>query len=200
MVAAALGLWGIFGSAIVSWLRKPKLELIFDRLSEFSEIIGDYWCLRLPVSNRTGRRSATAIEVFLESIREEHAKHPLQLPTYLPVRILWAHDRKAVCDRIAGGAYRLLDLGHLTFKINIKADFVEAVVFRLPDANPVALGFITEIDPAALRLGLPVGSYIIGFLVASDSSAERYRFKLTVRGQPFEPKAKLERYLHIEPA
>jgi hypothetical protein len=180
MVAAALGLWGIFGSAIVSWVRKPNLELVFDRVSDFSEIIGQNWCLRVPVSNRTGRRSATAIEVFLESIRQEHVKNPLQSPKCLPVRLLWTHDRKPVCDRIAGGAYRLLDLGYLVFAAETKPDGV---------------AFDLEIDQKPV---LAVGSYVVGFLVTSDSSMKRYRFNMTIYDRHFEPKAKLERYLDIE--
>src|SRR5947207_7421835 len=120
IVAAVLGLWGIFGPPIVSWLWKPKLELVFDKLSGFSEIINGNWCLRLPVLNRTGRRSATAIEVFLESIRQEHVRNRPQPSTYLPVRLLWTHERKPVSDRIAGGAYRLLDFGYLIFTTKLK--------------------------------------------------------------------------------
>jgi len=197
MVALALGLLGIFGPAIVSRLCKPKLELVFDKLSKFSEVIQGNWCLRLPVSNRTGRRSTTAIEVFLESIRHEHVKNPRPLPTYLPVRLLWTHERKPVCDRIAGGAYRLLDFGYLVFTPKVTP---ASELDSIADTRPDALAIDTEIYPSSGRLELAVGSYIIGFLVTSDSSVKRYRFKFTISDQPFEPKAKLKRYLQIEPA
>ncbi len=200
IVAAALGLYGAFWTSFWPWVRKPTLELGFNRLSEFSEPIGDVWWLRLPVSNGAGRRSAQNVEVFLESIREEYVQHPLQIPTFLPIRLMWAHGGGPVCDRIAGGAYRLLDLGQLTFTINSGTGFVEAVMARLSEANPVVLGFTTEIVPTAQQLGLPVGSYTLGFLIASESTVDRHSITITIRNQLLEHGAGLQQYLHFQTA
>jgi hypothetical protein len=200
IVAAALGLYGAFWSNFWPWLRKPVLELGFDRFSEYSELIGNVWWLRLPVSNRASRRSAQNVEVFLESIREEYVQHPLQIPKFLPIRLIWAHGGGPVCDRIAGGAYRLLDLGQLTFTIKSGTGFVEAVMARLSEANPMVLGFTTEIIPIAQKLGLPVGSYTLDFLIASDSTVDRRSITITIRNQLLEQGAGLQQYLHVQTA
>jgi hypothetical protein len=190
IVAAVLGLWGVVGPIIVRWVWKPKLELVFDRLSDFSEIRDGKRCLRLPVSNWTRHPVANNIEVFLESIRNEHVKKPRPLATYLPVRLLWSHGSKPVCDRIASGAYRLLDIGYLVFTVGPKQ------LLDPDSARADALVFYTEVG----TLELAIGSYVIGFLVTSHSSVKRYRFKLTIRDQAFDPKAKPKRYLKIESA
>jgi hypothetical protein len=113
---------------------------------------------------------------------------------------MWAHGGGPVCDRIAGGAYRLLDLGQLTFTINSGTGFVEAVMARLSEANPVVLGFTTEIIPIAQKLGLPVGSYILDFLIASDSTVDRPSITITIRNQLLEQGAGLQQYLHVQTA
>lgn len=200
IVALILGLYGISGPPLRAWIRKPKLRLEIGKLAEHSELVGDVFVLRIPVSNQRGRRAAKEVEVFLESIGEEHVEHPLQLPKYLPLRLLWCHGESPICDHVAGGAYRLLDLGRLTFTINSETGFVEAVMARLNEANPIVLGFRTEIVPNFEQLGLPVGSYTLGFLIISKSTAERQKITLTVRNQLLEYGLPLSSYVHINAA
>ena len=102
IIALALGLYGAFGAPFVSWVRRPILGLEVQRLDKHSELSTDRrnFILRVPVSNRRGRRAGTEVEVFLESVQEESAGHRVQLPTYLPVRLLWCHGDSVVCDRM----------------------------------------------------------------------------------------------------
>jgi hypothetical protein len=94
----------------------------------------------------------------------------------------------------------LLDRGQLTFTINSGTGFVEAVMARLSEATPVVLGFTTEIIPIAQKLGLPVGSYTLDFLIASDSTVDRCSITITIRNQLLEHGAGLQRYLHVQMA
>ena len=197
IVALVLGVYGILGPSLLAWIRKPKLLLEVSKLEEHSEMIGDVFMLRIPVSNQKGRKAAKEIEVFLESIVEEHVEHPIRIPKYLPLRLLWCHGETPICDHIAGGAFRLLDLGHLTFTINSETGFVEAVMARLNEANPIVLGFRTEIIPNFAQLGLPVGSYTLRFLIVSASTAERQKITLTVRNQLLQYELPLSSYIHI---
>src|SRR2546430_5436351 len=79
IVAAALGVYGAFWRPFVSWIRRPKLRIETERLAEYSELIGDIFFLRVPIANGKRKRAAKEIEVFLESIREEHVDYPLKL-------------------------------------------------------------------------------------------------------------------------
>ena len=159
IIALGLGLWGILGPPITGWIKCPKLKLCFSDLTDHSELINDKYHLRVPVSNAEGKVPATDVEVFLLSIIQKHVPDPIQLPTYLPIRLVWAPGRQPDIDRIAGGTQRLLDLGQLTFTINSATSFLEAVSARIDEKNPVLLGFNLEIVPTAGRIGLPVGSY-----------------------------------------
>ena len=198
IVALMLGLYGVFGKALIARIWRPQLRLEVDMLAEYSELIDDVFVLRVSVSNQGGRSAAKQVEVFLERIREEHVKYPLQLPKYLPVRLLWCHGTGAICDRIAGGAQRLLDFGQLTFTINSRTGFVEAIKARLNEVNPVVLGFSAEIVPTFGKLGLPSGSYAIDFLITSESSARRQTVKLSIRNQLLDYTLPLSRYIEIE--
>jgi hypothetical protein len=197
IVALVLGVYGIFGPPIGAWIRKPRLRLEIGKLADHSELIGDVFMLRIPVSNEKGCRAAKEIEVFLESIVEEHVDHPIHVPKYLPLRLLWCHGQGPICDHIAGGAFRLLDLGQLTFTINSETGFVEAVMSRLNEANPIVLGFSTEIVPTFAQLGVPVGSYTLGFLIVSASTGERQKMTVTVRNQLLQHGLPLSSYIHI---
>src|SRR5262245_14712976 len=99
IVALALGLYGIFGAPLIAWIRKPILRLEVERLEEHSELSTDplIFALRVPVSNRKGRRAGTEVEVFLESIQGQDAGRQVRA-TFLPVRLLWSHGDSAVCD------------------------------------------------------------------------------------------------------
>jgi hypothetical protein len=135
-----------------------------ERLDEHSDLITDrrILYLRVPVSNRKGRKAATEVEVFLESIQEQAAGRRVQLPTYLPLRLLWCHGDSAVCDRIAGGAYRLLDLGSLvsqTGRYNPNTDETD-------ETDVTELELRTEIW-SRFRVSLPLGSYTIQLLITS---------------------------------
>src|SRR5262249_43556195 len=133
IVALALGLYGAFGAPLVSWIRRPILRLEVQRLDRHSELSPDrsQFILRVPVSNPKGRRAGTEVEVFLESVEEKGASHRVRLPTYLPVRLLWCHGGSAVCDRIAGGAHRLLDLAQIVSEYDPKTDTAQTDVNKL---------------------------------------------------------------------
>jgi hypothetical protein len=156
---------------LASWLWKPNLRLEVERLANHSELSKDcrQFFLRLPVSNRKGRRAGTEIEVFLESVQESGAGHRVHLPTYLPVRLLWSHGKAAVCDRIPGAAYRLLDLGYVVSKPG-KYD-PETDTMDHTDVNELV--FETEIS-SKVYVGLPLGSYKVQFLITSASTARRH--------------------------
>jgi hypothetical protein len=200
IVALILGLYGIFGPPFLARVRKPKLRLEFGKLADHSELVDDVFVLRIPVSNRRGRNAAKEVEVFLESIVEEHVEHPLRLPKYLPLRLLWCHGESPICDHIGSGAHRLLDLGKLTFTINSKTGFVEAVKSRLNEETPVVMGFRTEIIPNFEQLGLPVGAYTIGFLIISATSAERQKLTFTIRNQRLDHGLPLSSYISVDAA
>ncbi len=197
IVALVLGLWGIFGPPIVRWIKQPKLKLVFSELTEHSELLDDIYHLRVPVANADGKSPATDVEVFLLTIVQEHVKDPIQLPTYLPIRVVWAHGGQPVSDRIAGGTQRLLDLGHLTFTINSTTGYEEAISARIEEANPALLGFNLEIIPTSGRIGLPVGTYTLKFLISSSESTFRQSFVVTVRNRRLQDGERLGDYLHI---
>lgn len=181
IVALILGLIGFFAPMIGRWISKPNLKLEIAKMADHSEFVGDDLFIRIPVSNGTRKQPAEAVEVFVESIRELDVQEPLDLPRYLPIRILWTHGVGPVCDRIAGGAYRLFDLGVLKFTINSETGFIAAVSARIDDENPVALQFQYEIAPTAGQIGLPSGLYTLTFLLACGASVKRQKVEIEIK-------------------
>jgi hypothetical protein len=198
IIALGLGLWGIFGPSFTMRITRPTLRLCFSDLAVHSERIDDTFHLRVPVANAEGKVPATDVEVFLLSITQEHVPHPIQMPTYLPIRLVWAHGGHPVVDRIAGGTKRLLDLGHLAFTINSASSLSDAIFARIDQANPVSLGFNLEIIPTAGRIGLPMGSYKLKFLISCSECTIHQSAVFTVRNRHLEDGNILADYLHIE--
>ena len=198
IIALGLGLWGIFGPSITRRIYRPTLRLCFCDLATHSERINDTFHLRVPVANTEGKIPATDIEVYLLSITQEDVQDPIQVPTYLPIRLVWAHGGQPVVDRIAGGTKRLLDFGHLTFTTNSTTSFVEAISARIDQANPILLGFNLEIVPTAGRIGLPMGSYRLKFLISCSEGTIHQRAVVTLRNRHLEDGNMLADYLHIE--
>ena len=155
IVVGILGLYGAFWKPLASWIWKPILRLEVERLADHSDLSHDrrMFVLHIPVSNRARRRAATDIEVFLESIQRQHADRRFELPTYLPVRLLWCHGQSAICDRIAGGAYRLLDLGYITSQRGT----YDPATDKTEQTDLNELGFRTEIS-SRFPVHLPIGS------------------------------------------
>ena len=179
IVALLLGLWSIFGAPIVSFVRRPSLSLDWHKCFMHSERVEDAYWVRVPVMNRWWVKAAANVEVFLEAVEELHSNHPLVLPRYLPIRIRWTHGSASICDRIAPGSYRLLDLATLAFAINSETAFVDTVMIRLSHENPVHLRFNCEIQPVQGHIALPVGTFRLKFLVTSDVSVQRQSATVT---------------------
>jgi len=197
IVALALGLYGAFWPPVAAWFRRPRLRLDVERLAKHSELSNDcsQFILRLPVSNRKGQRAGTEIEVFLESVQEQDGARRVQLPTYLPVRLLWCHGHSAVCDRIPGAAYRLLDLGYVISepgKYDPTTDTADQT-----DVNELV--FQTEISNK-FKVGLPLGSYKVEFLITSASTAHRQSVSVSVRSEYLRKKLPLSDYIDVRPA
>src|SRR6266446_9583034 len=75
IVALTVSIVGAFSKSIGAWIRKPRLKLLVNRLSEHSEVVSvaekAFWQLRLPIKNNGWRGAATNVEVFLSSIGKE---------------------------------------------------------------------------------------------------------------------------------
>lgn len=196
-MALALGLAGILWPLIAARIRCPKLDLRFSLLDVHSEIRDDVFHLRLPVSNAAGKAPAEDVEVFLEFICGDHVTEELVLPRFLPIRLVWAHGIGPVCDRIAGGAYRLIDFGALTFTINSTTGLERALVAFCEGENPILLELHFEILPSMGQVALPVGTYTFGFLIASKSSVCRQQVTLSVLRRGFDDGAELATFVQI---
>lgn len=197
IIALSLGLWSIVGAPFIEWIRKPRLSFVWDKCFMHSELVGDAYFIRLPVTNASWVKPGNSVEVFLEQIEELHSNHPLQLPRYLPIRIKWTHGGALICDRIAPGTYRLLDLADLAFTINSETDFVDAVMTRLRNANPAHLSFNCEVESAQGRIALPVGTFRLSFLITSDRSINRQHATITLKQRHLEEPYDIAQHLTI---
>jgi len=190
IIATLLGLYGAFWIPLIQWLRRPKLKIEFDRIANFSEPSDHAWFLRVSVINdasrigRIYRSSAQNVEVFLESIAAQDNDGVLELPAYFPIRLVWTHLDSPTCDRIVGGGYRLLDFGNLDFTYRgYSIDQDGRTEF---ESDPPLLRFQTEQVHSSGSFGLPVGTYVITFLIVSENTFERQSISLTVFDQVFE--------------
>jgi len=174
IVALGVAVIGAFWNSIKSWLRKPRLVPLADRVFVHSELVSidgeAFWQLRLPIKNKAWRRAATNVEVFLSDIKETTGSELFSQPTYLPIRLQWSHARGLVCERIASGVYRLLDLGKVR-----------------PGTEPVSVTFDTEIPRVNQDLVLPDGCYILRIIVAADGVTKRYRLRLRLKEKILGP-------------
>lgn len=197
ILALVLGLLGIIGPSISRWFWKPKLNLEARKVIDHSDLHDDVFHLRLPVSNAKGKNPAADVEVFLEYIQMDHATDPVELPRYLPIRLTWAHGGGAICPRIAGGAYRLLDLGVISFTVNSETDFITAFSAYVDNINPISLCFNAEVAANSTKLGVPSGAYTLGFLIASNSSVCRQKIRIVLKRREIDASLPLSSYLEI---
>ena len=183
----ALGLAGFVLSCLVAikpiwWrLQRPKLRLRPDLIDGHSDPYDPYESLfvtlRLPVENVEAswirhRQAAKKVEIHLESIRRMGGEyHP---PRFLPIRIRWTHVGQPVCDWIAHGATRLLDLGQLRSEQLL--DPTAPGTINMSVANErhldMCLFFDTEVQ-ARQDWALPPGCYELGLLISCEQYCER---------------------------
>jgi hypothetical protein len=184
MIAAILALvFGVFGSLILRWWAQrfaAKLTIGFDKLPNYSGVLGGAFHARVPVFNQTGKEAAREIEVFLQDINLEYSPQPFTKPSYLPLRLRWTHGSDPVCDRIAGGAYRLLDLAALSTD---------------PANQQIVLSFATERNiPARLF----AGEYRLDLLITDNSTARKLEVKLTLHNMAIAQGENPGDYISIE--
>ena len=125
ITALTLGLYGILGPLIYRFFTRPKLRIYYDRIGRHSSHIGDRIHVRIPIYNEKCRSAAEQVEVFLEDIKQLPTSHSFLDLTFLPIASqMEPYRHSPICDRISGGAFRLLDLGQLQYVLNKPSRFL----------------------------------------------------------------------------
>jgi hypothetical protein len=114
------------------------------------------------------------------------------------MRMQWCHGAGPVCDRIAGGATHLFDLGALSFAVDADTGFVEAVMTDFDETNLAALELATNVTPSDGPVSLPVGSYVLTFLLVCDGAEHRQRITVTVRHREYHEGSRPQDFIEVE--
>ncbi len=186
IVALLIALLNVAKDAIVARWRRPLLKILSDELVSHSSIIDEKCYLRLPIANvLEDRRRAPAknVEVFLTSIVRVQGPGVYNPPRTLPIRLKWCHGGAVVSDRLACGAKRLLELGHVSQAKGLNSDGMGASLSGFFGENVVELHFAAEVSMSE-ALAIPSGEYRLGFLVASDQTAEEFHLKIHFCNRP----------------
>ena len=197
-LATFLGLWGTFGKMAWDWWKKPKLSIDTSGFRRASGLVGNRWHFRLPVMNAGGKKAATKSEIFLEAIEAKNLGGEKKDYPYFPMRMQWCHGVGPVCDRIAGGASNLFDLGVLSFVVDAETGFLEAVTTDFDKISPAALELATAVSPSDGPVLLPVGSYALHFLIVCDGAEYRQKITLTVRHREYHEGTRPQDFIEVE--
>jgi len=203
-VALFVGILAIFQQQIVNLAISPQLSLQASKAINFSSWVKKEIFIRIPVANAGeclfSRFSASNVEVFLESISEPNTDHPFEIPQFLPIRLLWCHSNPSspVCDRLAYGSTRLLDLGKISFWTpdgGVSTD--EALYAHFGNRSPVRFEFATEV-PTREGCSLTVGSFRAHFLiVGTNCHVIRKSFVITIRNVKPDPQKDIKEYFSL---
>lgn len=152
-----------------------RLSISFDRVAEFSsEIDGRYW-LRLPIANSTGKYEAKNVEVFLEDFAKLSSEGPQRLEGLVPMRLKWCSSGDTTCNSIPSGSFRLLELGYVDQKSNIRQE-----------GQNFEVGFPTFSLSGEVAIGahspLALGSFLLTLTISAEGiPTQRQKIQVVVR-------------------
>ena len=172
--ALAIAVGGAIAAPLSGWISRkwfgPKLSLRIEDAVRFSSSLdnGNSFWIRIPVQNERPSSAAEKVEVFLEraTVISDHGREPLD--HFLPMRLTWTYTNNgAVCDRITGETYKLIDVGVLLPKGVCETNGSQTTLVA-----PPIWRFTGEVFAHA-PTALPFGSIEVSVIISAEHVAPR---------------------------
>ncbi len=174
ITALAIALGGAFFPKWSKYCARPKLDILYTRVAEFSSTVnGAYW-LRVPIYN-DGKSEAKNVEIFLEGFAKVSTTNVEPVFGTVPMRLLWCHTEQPSCPSIPAKSFRLLHLGSVGTQASTS---VHGDTFTI---SFPAFELGGEV-PTAAHSPLALGSFEIAATISADGvPSELLRFRVIVR-------------------
>jgi len=198
MAAVVVALVAVFQERIRALFNRPCLRVTVSTAAPYAQkalvAYGNHraqcYYFRLKVQN-TGRAEAEGVELLASDLLEDDGTgHYTQSSRFLPMNLVWSHDRK-ISHSISAGMFRFCDLGHIidpAERPNFPGeDFIITyadLFFKHDITEEVVLSLDTEVQPLTSTHLLPAGRYKLRLLVgAKGLTTKRIEIDIDLKKQ-----------------